>query len=309
MDNVINYSIIIPHKNIPELLQRCLNSIPRREDIQIIIVDDNSNPDKVDFEHFPGSGDTFVEIVFSKEGKGAGYARNIGITKATGKWLLFADADDYFTDGFLKCLDKYIDSNYDLVYFVMNGVNIKKRKENSSSRKYKKLMRKVIKEKKYDLYKYTVYCPVSKIIKRSLIIENGILFDNTMVIEDVMFSIKTAYYAENIYFDEHNIYVYEIRSGSLTSIRTLEARFDQFCVYMSLYVFLNSISKKKFRKNIILPLCRLVNIHDMTYFNKGMESIKYNNINLFFEFIEFCLVFPFQVIIKIRNLILDRICK
>jgi glycosyltransferase involved in cell wall biosynthesis len=27
MDREINYSIIIPHKNIPELLQRCLNSI------------------------------------------------------------------------------------------------------------------------------------------------------------------------------------------------------------------------------------------------------------------------------------------
>ena len=39
---MINYSIIIPHKNIPDLLQRCLDSIPRREDVQIID-DDNSN--------------------------------------------------------------------------------------------------------------------------------------------------------------------------------------------------------------------------------------------------------------------------
>lgn len=41
----INYSIIIPHKNIPHLLQRCLKSIPRRKDVQIIIVDDNSDPE------------------------------------------------------------------------------------------------------------------------------------------------------------------------------------------------------------------------------------------------------------------------
>ena len=39
---MINYSIIIPHKNIPNLLQRCLDSIPNREDVQIIVVDDNS---------------------------------------------------------------------------------------------------------------------------------------------------------------------------------------------------------------------------------------------------------------------------
>ena len=38
------FSIIIPHKNIPSLLQRCLDSIPKRDDVQIIVVDDNSNP-------------------------------------------------------------------------------------------------------------------------------------------------------------------------------------------------------------------------------------------------------------------------
>ena len=40
---MINYSIIIPHKNSPELLERCLNSIPERKDIEIIVVDDCSN--------------------------------------------------------------------------------------------------------------------------------------------------------------------------------------------------------------------------------------------------------------------------
>jgi glycosyltransferase involved in cell wall biosynthesis len=45
----INYTIIIPHKNIPHLLQRCLDSIPRRNDLQIIVVDDNSDEDIVDF--------------------------------------------------------------------------------------------------------------------------------------------------------------------------------------------------------------------------------------------------------------------
>lgn len=34
------YSIIIPHKNILKLLQRCLDSIPERDDVQVIIVDD-----------------------------------------------------------------------------------------------------------------------------------------------------------------------------------------------------------------------------------------------------------------------------
>ena len=104
----INYTFIIPHKNIPELLKRCLDSIPRREDIQIIVVDDNSDPDKVDFEHFPGLNEPCVEVYFTKEGKGAGYARNIGLKYARGKWLLFADADDYFLSNVLDVVDEYI---------------------------------------------------------------------------------------------------------------------------------------------------------------------------------------------------------
>lgn len=47
-----HYSIIIPHKNTPRLLERCLCSIPTWDEIQIIIIDDNSNSESVDFSHF-----------------------------------------------------------------------------------------------------------------------------------------------------------------------------------------------------------------------------------------------------------------
>ena len=96
------YTIIIPHKNAPLLLQRCLDSIPFRDDIQIIVVDDDSSSDVVDFMDFPGSSREDVEIIFTKEGKGAGYARNCGLLHARGKWLLFADADDFFSARFFR---------------------------------------------------------------------------------------------------------------------------------------------------------------------------------------------------------------
>ena len=43
------FSIIIPHKEIPDLLMRCLKSIPVSEDIQVIVVDDNSSEADVIF--------------------------------------------------------------------------------------------------------------------------------------------------------------------------------------------------------------------------------------------------------------------
>ena len=45
------YTIIIPHYKIINLLERALNSIPDREDIQILIVDDNSGIEKREFDN------------------------------------------------------------------------------------------------------------------------------------------------------------------------------------------------------------------------------------------------------------------
>ena len=104
---MINYSIIIPHKNTPKLLQRCLNSIPVRNDVQIIIVDDNSDPEIVDFKQFPGLNNPNTEVIFTKEGKGAGYARNTGLSKAVGKWTLFADSDDFYNYCINDIMDEY----------------------------------------------------------------------------------------------------------------------------------------------------------------------------------------------------------
>ena len=121
---MINYSIIIPHKNIPDLLQICLDSIPERDDIEIIVVDDNSDEEIISKSDFPGLERSDCKVIFTKEGKGAGYARNVGLDNANGKWILFADADDYFVDDFLIILDKYSILEFDTIYFKLKSINI-----------------------------------------------------------------------------------------------------------------------------------------------------------------------------------------
>ncbi len=57
------FSIIIPHHNIPDLLGRCLRSIPERDDIQVIVVDDNSTDADTYLERVPELGRKGVEFV------------------------------------------------------------------------------------------------------------------------------------------------------------------------------------------------------------------------------------------------------
>ena len=70
------YSIIIPHKNCPELLNQCVASIPERDDIQIIVADDNSDEGKKPVIRRSG-----VEVILldAENAKGAGRARNVGL--------------------------------------------------------------------------------------------------------------------------------------------------------------------------------------------------------------------------------------
>ena len=72
MNNTINFSIIIPTKNIPDLLQRCLESIPQRSDIEIIVVDDNSDREIVDVKNYPGTNNQQVKIIFLPRAKEQG---------------------------------------------------------------------------------------------------------------------------------------------------------------------------------------------------------------------------------------------
>ena len=119
----MNYSIIIPHKNTPDLLERCINSIPVRKDLEIIIVDDNSSENIVDFDNFPGLNIENTTVIFNKAGKGAGNARNIALPRAKGRYIIFADADDFFHKCFNDILDDYCNKNLDVVYFNANSVN------------------------------------------------------------------------------------------------------------------------------------------------------------------------------------------
>ena len=224
-----NFSIIIPHKNTPDLLQRCLDSIPRREDIQIIVVDDNSDPSIVDFNRVPGVGEENIELYFTKEGKGAGYARNIGLENAKGKWVLFIDADDYYTDSLITSIDKYNDSEADIVFFNTNSIYEESAKQADRHLHINYCTSKFLDEGNDSFLRYHRYSPVAKMIKLSIIKDHSIRFDETIVANDARFSVISGFYANKIEADNSIIYIITSRAGSLEltySLEILDARIN-----------------------------------------------------------------------------------
>ena len=228
MNNTINFSIIIPTKNIPDLLQRCLESIPQRSDIEIIVVDDNSDREIVDVKNYPGTNNQQVKIIFLPESKGAGYARNIGLTIAKGKWILFADSDDYFSEKFSDILDRYINSEYDIIFLNYERVDsVTKEKIHVYRQSFitsKNLNDKLLENK----LRFVMGPPWCKMIAHHLIKKYNVKFDEVAKHNDTMFSLKIGYYADRIFIDPEIAYYNTQREGSITT-----SRFAPSSIYIS----------------------------------------------------------------------------
>ena len=214
----ITYSIIIPHKNVPTLLERCLTSIPERDDTEIIIVDDNSDPKIVDFNYFPGSGRKNTRCFFIKDNRGAGYARNVGIENATGKWLLFADADDFYTNNITFLLDKYKDDVCtDIVY--LNAQSFFEKDGKTTPQPFSKYFARYAKNKFYSekVMRYNIWTPWSRMVKRDIVLQNNIKYEEIPVGNDRMFCLYCSAFAKTISIESSIIYNYFVPlKGSVT---------------------------------------------------------------------------------------------
>ena len=215
---MINYSIIIPHYNIPDLLIRCLKSIPIKEDVQVIVVDDNSPDADTYLERYSELSRPYLEFIRTTKSGGAGYARNVGLEHARGRWLLFADADDFFVDNMYDIISKHVGSDADVIYFQKQAVY--------SDDINRKSPRSGYLDRIMDIYLKTGdelpvrtrhHVPWGKMIKKSLIERHHIRFEEIKYSNDILFSVHVGCFAKKIEAIDTVLYVVTSREGSLHS--------------------------------------------------------------------------------------------
>tara|TARA_B100000787_G_C16199015_1_gene303315 strand:- start:6109 stop:7089 length:981 start_codon:yes stop_codon:yes gene_type:complete len=107
-------SVIIPNYNGVLLIERCLDSVFNQEgnfNLEVIVIDDGSTDNSLEvLEDYPQP-----LIILKQANQGPAAARNKGIKKATGKYLAFLDADDYWEPTFLKETVLFLDTNHEAV--------------------------------------------------------------------------------------------------------------------------------------------------------------------------------------------------
>lgn len=255
----IKYSVIIPHKNSPDLLLRCLQSIPQREDIQIIVVDDNSDAKRVDFEHFPGKGISGIDIYLTKEGRGAGYARNVGLKHARGEWLIFADADDYFAEGAFRIFDAQFENKADVIYFKSASVYSDTKAPADRADSYNALIDSYLNDHKNENHlRIGFEVPWAKMIRRQFVEQKGIGFDEVPACNDVIFSMLSGYFARTIDVVPNSVYIVTVSKGSITKRKNHTVFLSRFKVSLRKNKFLKAHGLGRYQKSIMRNLLGIV---------------------------------------------------
>ena len=240
----MDISIVIPVFNTPTTaLKRCLESIKwSKVSYEIIIIDDGSNSDLIEEynELLKKLKLNNIRIYFQKN-HGVSYTRNKGIKLAKGNYIFFIDSDDYLLDNDIDY--KLLKKDYDIIiynYDILQKNNIIKYKElsaNTGKINYIDVIRDFVENSK-------CYSPVAKLIKRKFLIENKILFDETLINgEDAVFNLNMLTHEPTIYYSDKDIYLYDFDVSNYE--KRLKNNFD---VTIKNYLHKHDIKKQVIKK-------------------------------------------------------------
>ena len=259
---MINYTFVIPHKDIPELLARCVASIPKREDVEVIVVDDGSGQSVRNSDVFKRISANGVQIILTDERLGAGNARNVGLEAAEGEWVIFADADDYFEPAMLDALDQFIDSPLDVVFFKTQCIESDNPQRYGSRQrmceKWNGLIDDIINGDDEATANLLVDCvvPWGKMVRRQFLIDYAIKFETVPFSNDVVWTalILANIDRKRLGCSDKLIYSLTERTESLSKNETAEAFLCRCGVFQRRYHILKESGYANYEAPVNYPV-------------------------------------------------------
>ena len=218
----VDISVIIPVFNAEKYLVQCLDSIINQsfKNLEIICINDGSTDKSLNILEEYSKKDKRIKII-NISNHGQGYARNIGIKKANGRYISFVDADDFLDLNSYEILHEFIINNkLDALFFQLinyidtsgnfietdlyNHVCFKKNNLIFSPEEYEKV-----------LFNIPV-CPVSKIYKTDFLRKNNIYFLEDVIFEDNVFFYNVYFNAKKLGFIKKHCYYRRRHECSVT---------------------------------------------------------------------------------------------
>ncbi len=246
----MDISVIVPVYNTAEYLKECIESVLSIRDsdkIEIILINDGSTDNSLEICQKYTEQNTNI-ILIDKINEGAAQARNCGIRKAKGKYLLFLDSDDCYLN--LPAEKHGADEKitpFSLLYQTAedNGLDV-------LSFNYTRSKTKTAERNEVDYYvddilrlvNSNIYISSSctKLIKKDVLINNNIYFETGNLAEDILFSGLLLNVPDiNIGFCNEVLYYYRVRGSSTTNSLTDKNIKDTFLSISTLIKFDNEL--------------------------------------------------------------------
>lgn len=223
--------------NVRSYVGQCIESLRRQtfRDFQVICIDDGSTDDTLYFAQDAAKGDERFSFV-SQANAGQSAARNVGIERATGKYLLFLDSDDYYEERALQTLyDRAERDGLDDLFFTARSEY-----ENSRTRKRYRddydnrediCGNMTGRELLVRFAETDSFCvsPAMQLIRRDFLESSGIRFYEGIVHEDNLFTCMMLAHARRAAFMNEPLYVRRVRPGStMTEERGIKHVYGHF---------------------------------------------------------------------------------
>ena len=244
---MIKYSFIVPVYNTEKYLKKCLDSLVNQtyKDFEIIVVNDGST-DKSSNIISKYQKKYKNIIVIDKENEGLSMARNRGVQKSSGKYIIFVDSDDYVSNKLLEEVDKKIDDS-DILRFQIATEDEEYTKINEYHEEGFEPMC------GYDAFKclssYHFVEPAwCYVIRKNYYIENKFSFKKGVYHEDFGLIPYVIYKARKVKSIDYIGYHYVQRNGSIMNNndykKIVKKAFDMLEQYKTMRLFAKNINRK-----------------------------------------------------------------
>lgn len=193
----MKFSVVVPIYGVEKYLEECINSVLSQTytDFELILVDDKSPDNCPAICDAYAEKDSRIKVIHKPENEGVGFARNTGLSVASGDYVLFVDSDDSIKENLLEeCLD-YLEDDMDILAF---GADFRYEDENGAVTRTERTVPECFCAKtpgesaemfailnRSRIFQY----PWNKVFKREFLIDTGVQFEKTKLIEDFLFNI------------------------------------------------------------------------------------------------------------------------
>lgn len=279
-------SIIIPVHNVEKYISKTIISLVNQTEKQfeVIIIDDGSTDKTYSIaENMLKFSCISNYKIIRKENGGVSSARNYGIDRSSGKYIMFLDGDDYVSEELVENIYKYLDKkDYDILSWGFNKVTEDGKIISSYSDKYNynlsemtgiEALQRIICENSLWI------CMGSAVYNKQLLEKHMFRFENKCTSgEDIEFTYKVLSKAQRVLFIDEILFYYLQRKESRSNTYDINKLDAIYAIERAFKYISNSSNKELYQISQFMKYDERIKVYlnflQSTFLNYDIANFK-----------------------------------